>query len=753
MDKVLISPRVRIVIEQEEVVRGEDVQWLQGELKGLKKRIGSLEGRAVEIGEFKEERKPEEYGLDLAARLLEKEIGDIKERVKQVVEAGEEIPLLRMPAEQVNKEAKEAISAIQERAEAWDESLAKMKEKAASDGILTVWDRHKAMNICKFGESGICCRNCSMGPCRITEKDPVGICGATAEVIAARNFCQMIAGGAAAHSDHGRDAAKLLVETVTGHAPDYKLTDLIKLKDVARDLGIPTKGRTHEDIAQDVGKACFVEFGQQEGKIKFIKRAPKKRQELWGKTDAVPRGVDREVVDIFRRATVGAEETPEGLLKSGSRCALADGWGGSMIATEIQDILFGTPIPRRAEVDFGVLKEDEVNIIVHGHEPSLSEMIVAASRDPEMLAKAKEAGAKGIVIGGICCTANEVLIRHGIPPVGDFLQQELAIATGVVDAMVVDVQCIMQSLGDTATCYHTKIITTSPKAKMPKAIHIQFKEEEALKVAKEIISAGIEAFGHRQKGKIFIPEEKTELVAGFSHETVNYMLGGSFRASYRPLNDNIINGRILGVAGVVGCNNPKVELDKIHVPVVKELIKNNVLVVQTGCSAIACARAGLMVPEAAYYAGDSLREVCETVGIPPVLHCGSCVDNSRILIACSEMVREGGLGDDISQLPVAGAAPEWMSEKAISIGQYFVASGVFTVFGATFAMGSEKFNKLLFEKMEEIYGGMWAFEPDPIKMAHLMIDHIKKKRADLGIDKKVERRLFDMADRRALETE
>ncbi|MBU1599657.1 anaerobic carbon-monoxide dehydrogenase catalytic subunit [bacterium] len=653
----------------------------------------------------------------------------------------------------MKKEVKEALLAISERAKASEDSLSKMKEKAASDGISTCWDRAEAMKICKFGEAGICCRNCSMGPCRITEKNPLGICGATAEVVAARNFCQMIAAGTAAHSDHGRDVAKLMLETARGHAPDYKLTDLVKLKDVARDLSIPTKDREPKDIALDVGKACFVEFGQQEGRLKFIKRAPEKRQEIWEKTDAVPRGVDREVVDIFRRATVGAEETPEELLKSGSRCALADGWGGSMIATELQDILYGTPVPLRAEVNFGVLKEDEVNVIVHGHEPSLSEMIVVASRDQEMIAKAKKAGAKGIIIGGICCTANEVLVRHGIPPVGAFLQQELAIATGVVDAMVVDVQCIMQSLGDTATCYHTKIITTSPKAKMPRAIHMQFKEEEALKVAKEIISVAIENFGHRQKEKIFIPKEKTELVAGFSHETVNYMLGGNFRASYRPLNDNIINGRILGVAGVVGCNNPKVGMDKVHVPLVKELIKNNVLVVQTGCSAIACAKAGLLVPEAAYYAGDSLREVCETVGIPPVLHCGACVDNSRILIACTEMVKEGGLGDDISSLPVAGAAPEWMSEKAIAIGQYFVASGVYVIFGATFAMGSEKFNKLLFEKMEEIYGGMWAYEPDPIKMAHLMINHIKKKRAELGIDKKVERKLFDMADRRALEAE
>jgi len=317
--------------------------------------------------------------------------------------------------------------------------------------------------------------------------------------------------------------------------------------------------------------------------------------------------------------------------------------------------------------------------------------------------------------------------------------------------MVVDVQCIMQSLPDIAQCYHTKIITTSPKAKIPGATHINFDEHNAIESARAIVSAAIENFPNRGKN-VTIPKTQTALVAGFSHETINYLLGGMFRASYRPLNDNIINGRIRGVAGVVGCNNVRVPHDAIHTAMVKELIKNDVLVIQTGCSAMACAKAGLMVPEAAAkYAGEGLASVCETVGIPPVLHMGSCVDNSRILLAATAMVKDGGLGDDISDLPVAGAAPEWMSEKAISIGQYFVASGVFTVFGVNWpTVGSEDVTKFLFRDSEEVYGGMWAFEPDPIKAATLMIEHIDKKRKALGIDKARERVLFDMAMRREL---
>ena len=422
-----------------------------------------------------------------------------------------------------------------------------------------------------------------------------------------------------------------------------------------------------------------------------------------------------------------------------------------MIATELQDVMFGNPAPVLSQINLGVLKEDEVNLIIHGHEPHLAEMLAVTTQDPEMIEYAKSKGAKGINLAGMCCTANEILMRHGVPIAGNFLQQELAIVTGAVEAMVVDVQCIMQGLVDVANCFHTKVITTDPRAKIEGATHMEFDEHNATESAKNIIKAAIDNFPNRGKN-VRIPNNKTDLIAGFSHETINYLLGGMFRASYRPLNDNIINGRIRGVAGVVGCNNARVTHDDAHVTMVKELIKNDVLVIQTGCSAMACAKAGLLVPEAAAeYAGEGLASVCEAVGIPPVLHLGACVDNSRILIAATAMVKDGGLGDDISDLPAAGAAPEWMSEKAIAIGQYFVSSGVFTVFGVTWpTLGSKKVTDFLFKDMEGMYGGMWAFEPDPIKAAQLMIEHIDKKRKALGIDKARERILYDMTMRREL---
>ena len=643
-----------------------------------------------------------------------------------------------------------------------DPATIEMIEKAAADGASVVFERAETMKPCPIGAEGSCCSICAMGPCRVPlprgrEETPEdkrkrrGVCGATAETIAARNFLRKIAAGAASHGDHGREVTKIFLAVARGEAPEFEIKDEQKLLQLALDLGVKIGDRSNNEIAIDIGEILLGEFGKQEGELLFLKRAPLKRQEIWRKLGVAPRGIDREVSEAMHRTHMGTDQDYHSLLQHGVRTALADGWGGSMIATELQDILFGTPQPVASQINLGVLKEDEVNIIIHGHEPYLAEIIAVEAQDPEMIEYAKSKGAKGINLAGMCCTANEILMRHGVPIAGNFLQQELVIVTGAVEAMVVDVQCIMQGLVEVAQCYHTKVITTDRRAHIEGAMHIEFDEHKAAESAKTILKAAIDNFPNRGEN-IRIPNHKTDLIAGFSHETINYLLGGMFRASYRPLNDNIINGRIRGVAGVVGCSNARVMHDDVHVTMVKELIKNDVLVLETGCAAMACAKVGLMTPEAAAeYAGDGLASVCEAVGIPPVLHMGACIDNSRILMAATAMVKDGGLGDDISDLPVAAAAPEWMSEKAITIGQYAVGSGIFTVFGVNWpTVGSREVTQYLFQDFEEMYGAMWAFEPDPLKAAHLMIAHIDKKRKALGIDKARERVLYDMAMRREL---
>lgn len=636
-----------------------------------------------------------------------------------------------------------------------DPAAQKMLKRMAEAGEDTVWDRLEAQDPqCGFGQLGLCCRICNMGPCRI---DPFGdgpqrgVCGADADTIIARNFIRMVAGGASAHSDHGRGVAHAFLAMAKGEAPDYGIKDRKKLLTLAQEWGIKTDGRDDMDIAQDLGEQALAEFGKPHGTQRMADRAPEPRKAVWKKVGVTPRAVDREIVEALHRTHMGVDQEYKSILRHASRCALADGWGGSMIGTELQDIMFGTPVPARGEINLGVLKKSHVNLVVHGHEPLLSEMVVAAAAMPELIDEAKKAGAAGINVVGICCTANELLMRHGIPVAGNFLSQELAIATGAVDLMCVDIQCIMQSLAEVVQGYHTKLITTSEKAHMPGVEHVEMEEDRALEVGRQIVRMAVEAFAGRS-GKIYIPRDKGEAVVGFSHETINYMLGGRFRASYRPLNDNIINGRIRGVVGVVGCTNPKVRHDWGHTGLIRELIKRDMLVVVTGCAQIACGKQGLLMPEAIEEAGPGLREVCETVGMPPVLAVGSCVDNSRILIACTEMVREGGLGDDISELPVAGACLEHITEKAISIGHYFVASGALVVFARKLfpVWAKSKVAKYLFEEIEEELGGKWAVEDDPLKAAELIHDHIEAKRDALGINQERERKLYDMEDRREL---
>jgi carbon-monoxide dehydrogenase catalytic subunit len=621
-----------------------------------------------------------------------------------------------------------------------------------------------------IGIQGTCCKNCAMGPCRLPlpkagiegEDERKGLCGATANTIAARNFARMVAAGAAAHSDHGRSVAEVFLAVARKETGDYKIKDPIKLLAIAPHFGVDTKvevdgeevDRNLDEIALEVGEKALAEWGKAEGELLYLKRAPQPLYERWKKLGVLPRNIDREVVEIMHRTHMGVDQDYKNITKQCTRAALADGWGGSMLATDLQDVLFGTPYPLQSEANLGIMKEDHVNILIHGHEPVLSEMIVASAQSKEMLEYAKTKGAKGIQLGGICCTGNEILQRHGVSPAGTYLQQELAIVTGACDAMVVDIQCVFQNLANVAKCFHTKLITTHPIARMEQenVLHIEFDEHHAMEDANRIVKMAIDNFDNRGS-EVMIPPQKSPQIAGFSVESVKYHLGGTFRGSYYTLNDNIINGRIRGIGGVVGCNNARARHNEAHIAVVKELIKNDVIVLTTGCNGIACAMEGLLTPESAkVFCGPGLAEVCETVGIPPVLSMGSCVDNSRILLAATEVVKAGGLGNDIQDLPAAGSAPEWMSEKAISIGQYFVSSGVYTVFGYNFpTAGAPVFQDYLFKEMEKLYGGMWDLEADPVKHARKMIAHIDKKRKALGIDKARERVLMDMADRQALE--
>ncbi len=641
-----------------------------------------------------------------------------------------------------------------------DPAAQEMIIRADELGIGTAFTRADDMSPCNIGSAGMCCKICGMGPCRLTKEGQTGVCGATIDTIQARNLIRAIAAGAAAHSDHGRDMAFTLKAAANGEAEGYYIRDVAKLRNVAAYYDIEIEGRSPEEIADELADLYIAQFGQQKGEIIPAIRAPEKRKKLWKDQGVWPRGIDRETVEALHRTHVGDDQDAEHIMQHAVKTALADGWGGSMIATDVSDILFGTPAPLLGQANLGVLKDDMVNVVVHGHEPTLSQMIVAASQHPEIIEYAQAAGAKGVQLSGICCTANEILMRQGVPAAGNFLHQELSILTGAVEAMVVDVQCIMQALVGLAENFHTKIITTSPKVKIKGATHIEFHEEKALTIAKQILKEAIDNYANR--GKTQIPSDKEDLIPGFSHEYINYMLGGSYRASFRPLNDAIMSGRIRGVAAIVGCNNPRTQQDWIHTHVTKELLKQDVLVVETGCGAIASAKLGLLLGEAGLeQVGPGLQEICEAVGIPPVLHMGSCVDNTRILTVLTQMVEDGGLGDDIDQIPAVGLAPEWMSEKALAIATYCVASGAYVIFGGSSPVGgmpdkvsdSDVVLNYISKGWEELYGGKLEFIPEPADMIKATLEHIDKKRADLGLPEYDPSKFGQSGDARMLELE
>lgn len=620
-----------------------------------------------------------------------------------------------------------------------DSATKEMLKIAQEASIQTIWERSELQEPhCGFGILGLCCKNCNLGPCRIDpfgEGAQYGVCGADKDIIAARNLLRHTVAGSACHNDHGRDLTLALLALAEGKTEGYRIKAEDKLKEVAKEYGISVENRPLNTITKDLAEKILAEYGQQSGELVFVRRAPKKRRELWRKLGIMPRGIDREITEALSRTNIGVDNDYKSLVNATMKVALSDGWGGSMVATEVSDILFGLPEPVRSQANLGVLKEDEVNIIVHGHVPLLSDVVAETAMEEALIAKAKAKGAKGINITGICCTANEILVRKGIPVAGNFLQQELALVTGAVDLMLVDLQCVMPSLAKVAGCYHTKIVSTHEKARFPGVEHVEFKEEEAVTTARRLIEQAIENFPKRDKARVHIPKEKTDIVVGFTAEGVFHHLGGRYRSTYRPLNNAIIEGRIRGVVAVVGCDNPKNESGGSHIAMVKELLAHDVLVVQTGCAAVACGKAGLLQPEAALkYAGLGLREVCEAVGIPPVLHSGACVDNSRILIECCNILNEGGLGEDFSDLPVAGAAPEWMSEKAIAIGWYAVASGIFVLFGTPMpVLGSDNLTQFLTKNLFDVVGAGWGFESDPVKGAHIIIDHVNKKREKLKL--------------------
>ncbi|ERM92236.1 carbon monoxide dehydrogenase [Caldanaerobacter subterraneus subsp. yonseiensis KB-1] len=627
-----------------------------------------------------------------------------------------------------------------------DPAVVEMVEKAKSMEIKTVWDRYQAMvPQCGFGETGLCCRHCLMGPCRIEPfggEPKRGICGATADVIVARGLDRAIAAGAAAHSGHARHLAHTLKMVAKKEARDYSIKDKNKLYKVAESLGISTEGKSEDKIALAVADAALSDFNEKptEAPTAWVaKTVTEKRRNLLTEQGLMPKGIDYEISDIMHRTHMGCDADPINLLQAGIRAGLAD-LAGCTMGTEISDILFGTPQPVVSEANLGVLKADAVNVAVHGHNPVLSEIIVEVAED--MKGEAQAVGAKGVNVVGICCTGNEVLMRHGIPSCTHSLSQEMALITGALDAVVMDYQCIYPSLATVAECMGTKLITTMETMKLPGAIHIPFEEKRAKDIAREIIRQAIQAFTQRRGKPVDIPQVKHRVVAGFSVEAiVNALSKLNAEDPLKPLIDNIVSGNLRGVCLFCGCNNVKVPQDRNFTIMVRRMLKENVLVIASGCGAGALMRHGFMDPSRTKeVCGEGLKAVLTAIGeanglgepLPPVLHIGSCVDTSRAVALATALGNR--LGVDIDQLPVVASAPEAMAEKAVAIGTWAVAIGIPTHVGVPLpVVGGPLVTRVLTDRVKELTGGYFIVELDPEAAAQKLLTVIDERRAALGL--------------------
>ncbi len=625
-----------------------------------------------------------------------------------------------------------------------DPAVQQMISKAEKKGIVTVWDRYEAMTPqCGYGETGLCCRHCLQGPCRIDpfgDEPKTGICGATADVMVARGLDRAIAAGTAAHSGHAKHLAHTMMKMAKGEAKDYSIKDGNKLKAVAGRLGIAVEGRGEMAIAEDVAKAALADFHEKETPVLWAATVVTPgRVKVLSDLGVVPKGIDHEVSEIMHRTLYGVDADAVNLLLAGIRCGVAD-LAGCYMGTDLADIMFGTPTPLVSKANLGTLKKDMVNIAVHGHNPVLSEIIVAVAGD--MKKEAAAAGASGINIVGICCTGNELMERHGIPSCTHSVSQEMAMLTGAVDAMVVDYQCIMPSVVTVAECMGTKIVTTMDLCKITGAQHIEFSEEAAAEKAKEVIRVAIEGFGRRKGKPVDIPDIENTVVAGFSVESIVAALSKlDAQDPLKSLVDNIKNGNIRGVCLFAGCNNVKVPQDKNFKIIAEKLLKENVLVVATGCGAGALMRHGFMDPaNVGRLCGDGLKAVLTAIGeanglngpLPPVLHLGSCVDNSRAVAVAVAVANY--LGVDTDKLPVVASAAEAVSEKAVSIGTYAVAAGLPTHVGVMLpVLGSPLVTQILTDKVKGLTGGYFIVDLDPESSADKLLAAIDERRKGLGI--------------------
>lgn len=614
-----------------------------------------------------------------------------------------------------------------------DKAVSAMIKHMSDLGIDTVFDRFDAQQPqCGFGTAGTCCKNCHMGPCRITAKSPKGVCGADVHVIAARNILRWVAAGVAAHGARGREVMLALKGAADGSL-DIPILGPEKVMATARTFGLDTTKEV-KALAGEISMILLEDLCRSiPGPHRTLEAmAPKDRLELWKKLDILPIGAYHEVFESLHRTTTGTDGDWENLMRQMLRCGLAFAWSSVAGSAVAMDCLYGLPKRSSVDVNLGALDTSTVNIAVHGHSPVLVASIVSASHRENLIDEAIQNGAQGIQLYGICCSGHSALAKFGeIKPLASAVGADLALATGALDLWVADVQDVFPGIMDVAACFHTRVVTTSDSARLPGAEHLGFDHHhsnmaDADKIAEKIIKMAIESYGSRLQGKIFIPPARVQAEVGFSVENITSVFGGA-----QTFVEHMKAGRIRGVANLVGCNNPKLVYEEAITKIAEKLIRNNVLVLTNGCAAYALLKMGFCNTDGLSMAGNELASVLKPLNLPPVWHMGECLDNARAN-GLFRMISDTSQRL-LSELPLAFSSPEWSNEKGVGAALGFRLLGLNSYHCITPPVtGSDKVSSFFFEQTKDMIGSVMVVESDPDTLADRIIDDIDARRRNIG---------------------
>jgi carbon-monoxide dehydrogenase catalytic subunit len=622
----------------------------------------------------------------------------------------------------------------------YHDSVEEMLKRIKEDGLSSVFSRWSVQEKirCKFCLQGLSCQLCTQGPCRISDKAGAdkGVCGIDADGMAMRNLLMRNIMGAATYGHHAFEAFRTLKATAKGSTP-FKIRDADKLKWMCEKVGINT--------SQDVNQMAIqlsdllekeMRVGPDDASIMVEAFAPKKRKPVWKELNIYPYGIEHEVQNAIASCLTNVDGDYVSLAKKALRLGLSTIYTAQIGLEMTQDILFGTPMPHEVDVDLGIMDPDYVNIVFNGHQPWIGVATLQKARLKEYQDMAKAAGAKGLRIIGSIETGQELLQRFEVDDVfaglmGNWLAIEPLLATGTVDAIAMEENCSPPAIDQYAEKYQVALVSVSTIIGVPGLQHkMPYYPEKADKMADEIIKIAIDNFKKRHgRIKPMVPKYKKKAVAGFSTEAVLKAINNNLDT----LVDVIAQGKIKGVVALANCatlrNGPH---DWNTVNITKELIKRDILVVAGGCGNHGLEVAGLCNLDAVELAGDGLKGVCKALNIPPVLSFGTCTDTGRMSMLVTALADH--LDVDISDLPIAVTAPEWMEQKATIDGVFAVAYGAYTHLSPTpFITGAPRLVKLLTQDVEGLTGGKVALGDDPVQAAKDIETHIMKKRKAMGL--------------------